>query len=618
MFHRPTHAHPSATSAVRRLMREWKEIAGEEFEGASIAPSEQNMLEWHANITTDSGPYAGAVIHLVLDFPVDYPSRPPAINLASLVWHPNVFRNRGRPGYYVCLDMLKHYSSSAPFAGWSSAYSIAALVRQLQSFLLAERIPQDDGTVVDFNDYVRPEQLAKTLTSAASAVCSCGHSGSAPWPPLCGSEPGASAAHPATDSGVCGDVADRFDLFALPAELIVAILCKVDRASLVRLAVCSRRTSAFINDFGLLARSDLVCFHTKLTVAEDVMGIPLAVARHRSGAIREITSTLDVISWTAFSEDGLRTSAWGGHFQYFLPLAIDALRFDDAYPVLLSEMSELTGERDDRVPAAALRSLITFAASLIVGLMTNATSKTNDDAVPRGVSDKALRGFCWAHHLMLALVARHPELVDAIEAEIEDFVTAPQYRHKRYTRSLGEFIVKLLLSRKHKWRVRIWKLVLLESLDRQVLWATRTYAQLHCIAGEDRLGWKQRAQLTFNAAETGIRLIAFQVYFLHLLHPASARVGDESGSLSEDSADPLATALHQYNARSGAAATEAAAALSAASKRIAAISSWNEYFTCIGAPPLPLDELGPLLERAVASSARRGYHTPPQSGLWWA
>ena len=62
-------------------------------------------MTWHANIRgPENTPYHGAVFHLEIKFPDNYPHNPPSVTLLTpLPEHPNVFNN----GTTLCLDMLQ-------------------------------------------------------------------------------------------------------------------------------------------------------------------------------------------------------------------------------------------------------------------------------------------------------------------------------------------------------------------------------------------------------------------------------------------------------------------------------------------------------------------------------
>jgi len=70
-----------------------------------------------------------------------------------------------------------------------------------------------------------------------------------------------------------------------------------------------------------LLAEELVCFHTKLKVKETTLGIGVSINRlPRTGEIRMITPTLDLLSIRAFIKQKVRHSLSNEKFTHWLPL----------------------------------------------------------------------------------------------------------------------------------------------------------------------------------------------------------------------------------------------------------------------------------------------------------
>jgi ubiquitin-conjugating enzyme E2 D/E len=124
-------------SATKRLLSDLRELQADLSDTDTITalPLESNLFEWHANIVAPSDSrYAGAVFHVVLTFPYNYPVAAPKGVLKSRLSHSHVFPT------WICLDMLETHQSHERHSGWSSAYSIPAILLQLQAFLLEEEL----------------------------------------------------------------------------------------------------------------------------------------------------------------------------------------------------------------------------------------------------------------------------------------------------------------------------------------------------------------------------------------------------------------------------------------------------------------------------------------------
>lgn len=71
----------------------------------------------------------------------------------------------------------------------------------------------------------------------------------------------------------------------------------------------------------MLLKEELVCFHTKLRIPETTLGIGVSISRlPRTGEIRMITPTLDLLSMRAFVKHKVRHSLSNEKFTHWLPL----------------------------------------------------------------------------------------------------------------------------------------------------------------------------------------------------------------------------------------------------------------------------------------------------------
>ena len=115
----------------RRITKELKELEQDPPAGCSAGPvNEQDIYNWSATLLgPDDTPYAGGVFNLAIQFPTDYPFKPPKVAFTTKVYHPNINSQGG-----ICLDILKDQ--------WSPALSIAKVLLSISS-LLADANPKD-------------------------------------------------------------------------------------------------------------------------------------------------------------------------------------------------------------------------------------------------------------------------------------------------------------------------------------------------------------------------------------------------------------------------------------------------------------------------------------------
>mmetsp|Transcript_4974 Transcript_4974/g.3597 ORF Transcript_4974/g.3597 Transcript_4974/m.3597 type:complete len:102 (+) Transcript_4974:612-917(+) len=70
-----------------------------------------------------------------------------------------------------------------------------------------------------------------------------------------------------------------------------------------------------------IMQDELVCFHTKNKLKDGTLGIGVSIARlPRTGEIRMITSTLDLLSIRAFIKHKVRYSLANEKFTHWLPI----------------------------------------------------------------------------------------------------------------------------------------------------------------------------------------------------------------------------------------------------------------------------------------------------------
>ncbi|PIK52855.1 Ubiquitin-conjugating enzyme E2-17 kDa [Apostichopus japonicus] len=86
------------------------------------------MFRNHLARETDS-PYQGGVFSLNINFPTDYPFKPPKVSFTTKIYHPNINTNGS-----ICLDILR--------AQWSPALTISKVLLSICS-LLTDPNPDD-------------------------------------------------------------------------------------------------------------------------------------------------------------------------------------------------------------------------------------------------------------------------------------------------------------------------------------------------------------------------------------------------------------------------------------------------------------------------------------------
>ncbi|KAI1436108.1 ubiquitin-conjugating enzyme [Xylaria sp. CBS 124048] len=118
----------------KRLAKELQECTSEPPAGMTIGlRSESDLQNWSVTLYGPPGTaYAGGTFKINVAFPSDYPFKPPQVNFATRIYHPNVTNDAHGN---ICLAILKPES-------WKPASRIRAILDALRQ-LLIEPNPDD-------------------------------------------------------------------------------------------------------------------------------------------------------------------------------------------------------------------------------------------------------------------------------------------------------------------------------------------------------------------------------------------------------------------------------------------------------------------------------------------
>ncbi|KAJ1971265.1 Ubiquitin-conjugating enzyme E2 32 [Dimargaris verticillata] len=148
----------SSSSAVKRLMKEWRGLRKEPSALFDAAPLEDNLFEWHFTIRgqpdTD---YAGGKYHGRILLPAEYPFKPPSVVFLT----PN---GRFQLHKKICLSMTQYHPEH-----WQPAWDIRCMLLGLISFM-----PSDVSNSIGDINYSPEERRHLAKQSLAWACPTCG------------------------------------------------------------------------------------------------------------------------------------------------------------------------------------------------------------------------------------------------------------------------------------------------------------------------------------------------------------------------------------------------------------------------------------------------------------
>eukprot|EP01138_Halocafeteria_seosinensis_P016463 gb/GECG01016794.1/.p1 GENE.gb/GECG01016794.1/~~gb/GECG01016794.1/.p1 ORF type:complete len:200 (+),score=29.54 gb/GECG01016794.1/:1-600(+) len=111
-------------AAIMRLQGDMKQLNDDPPAGVSASPaSEENLFLWNATIIgPDETPWEGGMFSLRMQFPDQYPVKPPRVRFTCEMFHPNVY-----PDGTLCLDIIQDE--------WKPVYTVSTILSSIQSLL---------------------------------------------------------------------------------------------------------------------------------------------------------------------------------------------------------------------------------------------------------------------------------------------------------------------------------------------------------------------------------------------------------------------------------------------------------------------------------------------------
>ena len=658
-----THMELPATTA-RRLLADLKQLRRERLPTCNAEPAGDDLRHWRLSLTCSEGPHVGTIFHGEITFPDDYPTNPPTIQLCTRLAHPNVFQGydynqhtKREEGYYICLNMLRPPEDGhvEAYSGWSSAYTVHAILMQLSSFLFAENIPQDHGGSVRCRS-----NLHGTKRDADAFHAKHGHN----YPPVSTTEhqiqaektqelslPRVASADERCRRSLhlrlgvvvetsrldCDDVEqqhkDPFD--RLPDEIVLTILQYLEPRDLATATKTNRVLCQIGCRYNVWERREALCFHSKVTMDEETLGLGFSIEYHgRSADIKGIHAELDLLSQSAY-DSGVRRGVWQERFDQWVPLWLCDEHGEHAWPRLLGCVHHCaTGGRigavltptskGDQARRRARQYLEFFGKamnSFVVSMMDNTDDNTGDTSGryfhqehPRQpikqktalhASERALLGYCSFHHLLLAFCARFPLMREEANAMVARAVDG--HTSKDDLPDLGVFLALLTVTDQSWFSPQLAWAVLGETLDRNVRWAlpnmpylrrferTMTHKQAENVCKAETL----LADWAVHTA-TSRRVLMFQAYFLTVV--------------GRPKAVHPSVVLNHYNRSLGRPTARMVENLRVACGEIMATSDWPGFFNRLGLPLPTKVQVATRLRAAVENSRKKSYHgTPPKS-----
>ena len=117
--------------AIKRLQYEYNQIIKDPNYFYSVEPDKKNFLKWNILIIgPDETIFEGAIIKCVIDFPKDYPNKPPKFKFIDNIFHPNIY-----PDGNVCISILHEgediYGYEHINERWNPSHSVNSIIMSI-------------------------------------------------------------------------------------------------------------------------------------------------------------------------------------------------------------------------------------------------------------------------------------------------------------------------------------------------------------------------------------------------------------------------------------------------------------------------------------------------------
>ena len=533
--------------AVKRLMRDLKEIQENPLNGVAACPLESDLFTWHCNLKGPKGtPWQKGIFHMILRFPTDYPKNPPALTLSTKITHPNVLE-----GNVVCLDMLEppQVSRKGVFSGWSACYSVQSILVQLQAFLFASNLENVLHNLSDPSQYDKARKNWQTSVtwavdkSLAYKLPKLGHYPPAkPWPPF----------------------------------LEDAVKDDKDKDA--------KKSQKIKSTFAESVQSELQCYYSKQSFTEDCLGFGVKFSKNlRTGKIKSINCALDFIGLKTFMNYDLRLSSMNERFTHWIPLYIDATHGKKCSHLIERAFSMIcTGSTKNFEPKMVLDILPKLLSTMILEILKK----------KKHASVKALHGYCYFHRLFILLVEKYPKIKEMVTDIVSKFIKDPKYRHKDECSNIGEMLTLLSVS-DYCW-ADIRDAYLEEANSRSIFWILNKFPELDITkVKHEQISEEEKLKYCFESSIIGQRLLWYNVFFLEKV----AHAGKKS----------LKDVAATYDGMFGRPSQQLEDMFLAVSKQIQNLNSYEEFYKGIG-KPLKKSEIVASIDNAMRASRKKGYH----------
>ena len=156
-------------SASKRINKELQDLSKDPPSSCSAGPVGDDLFHWQSTIMgPKDSPYENGIFFLNINFPTDYPFKPPKVQFTTKIYHCNVNNNGS-----ICLDILQsQWSPALTISKGAPTPSVALLPPPLPLAAAAARRRRSPAAPPRRVAVTAPPRSALTLRArAAQSFC---------------------------------------------------------------------------------------------------------------------------------------------------------------------------------------------------------------------------------------------------------------------------------------------------------------------------------------------------------------------------------------------------------------------------------------------------------------
>ena len=506
--------------AERRILRDWKEYEKNPIPlvGVTAHPDANNLYVWHGNLKGPEGTFYKGG---VFHFTINFPPDYPFDPPSITLATP--LPHPCVSGTTVQLDLFDK-TRKGLYEGWTSAYTALSVLMQLQSFLFEE-------------DKEKKTQILEAVKKANEYVnLEIGHKG--------------------------------------PLNPFPTFNQKENDLTLFK----NNKT------YKEIIQEELICYHSKVPLdSKTPLGVGVSISRlPRTGQIRAVEATLDLLSLKAFMKEGVRKSIDGTPFTHWLPLYFGTDKARTIYLLRKALAMICTGTTKRMDPNHILNVMPKLFLSLVLHIMEH-----NDDNPLR-----AIRILIIFYRTFVLLLDEYPELYAKIDEIIEKFKSDEKNRHKDNLSSLGDLLSYLIVSKKYQWKDVIGE-YLGEQMDRQVFWILKDIPELESLKDDAELD-EDKSTVSFQTGIIGFRITMFYSFFCTSIATIDEKKRIDIIKAIDDNLGHLSMEMESVVQKE--------------CKSLKLVKNYYEYFNKLGIHLTKKSDLLISLKKSIVNSKRKKYH----------